>query len=213
MNSKKKYIRTQYRYTPLFCEENIWQLLQSLSATSATTRPSTSTAANTVVNEKIDTHKMWVLIITNPEQKIAFFNQQAAAVNKSIIWDYHVILLAETGHQYQIFDFDTRLPFVTPLQEYLQKTFIPPAKLPPEFIPYIRKVPAQSYLDKFYSDRSHMCNQIDASQFPPWPIINANREHHITLVDYLKTEQVLDDNSQVVKVSSLKQLEHWLINN
>ncbi len=202
MNSLKEYIKTQYLYTPLFCEENIWQLLQSLSATSA--------AAKTMVNIKIAIDKMWVLIITNPEQKIALINQQAAAVNQPIIWDYHVILLAEINHQYLIFDFDTRLSFVTPLQEYLQKTFIPPNKLPQEFIPYIRKVPAQSYLNKFYSDRSHMQNQIDARQFPPWPIINEHREHCIALADYLNTEQALDDSSQVLKVSSLKQLEYWL---
>lgn len=209
MNLQKEYIKTQYLYTPLFCEENIWLLLQSLSTTS----PTTNAATSTMVNLKIAIDKMWVLIITNPEQKIALFNQNAAAVNQPVIWDYHVILLAEINHRYLIFDFDSRLPFVTPLQKYLQNTFIPPTQLPQEFIPYIRKVPAQSYRDKFYSDRSHMHNQIDPCQFPSWPIINTNREHSIALADYLNTEQALDDNSLMLKISSLKKLEHWLMNN
>lgn len=197
MNPHKEYSKTQYLYTPLFCEENIWQLLQSLSA---------ANAINT--NTAID--KMWVLIITNPAKKIALLNQQAAAINQPVIWDYHVIMLAEINHQYLIFDFDSRLSFVTPLQEYLQRTFIPPDKLPQEFIPYIRKVPAQSYLGKFHSDRSHMRNQIKTSEFPPWPIINAGREHCIALTDYLKTEQEPGDKSQVLKISSLTTLEQWL---
>lgn len=193
MISLEEYNKKHYLYTPLFCEENIWQLLQSLSSTNAT-------------------DKMWVLIITNPEKKIALFKQQYAAINQPIIWDYHVILLAEIGHQHLIFDFDSRLPFATPLQEYLQNTFILP-DMPPEFKPYIRKIPAQSYVDQFYSDRSHMQNQIKQSEFPPWGIINADKKDIIPLADYLKIEQQLNDNSKLIKVTSLATLEHWLTEN
>ncbi len=203
MNPQKEYSKAQYLYTPLFCEENIWQLLQSFLVIN-------ESVANETKHLNTATDKMWALIITNPGQKIALLNQQAAAINQPVIWDYHVIMLAEINYQYLIFDFDTRLPFVTPLQEYLQHTFIPPDKLPQEFTLYLRKVPAQSYLDKFYSDRSHMQNQIDTSEFPPWPVINADKAHCITLADYLKTEQKLDDKSQVHKVSSLEALELWL---
>jgi len=190
MISLEEYNKTHYLYTPLFCEENIWQLLQSLSSTNAT-------------------DKMWVLIITNPEKKIALFNQQFAAINQPLIWDYHVILLAVINHRHLIFDFDSRLPFATPLQEYLQNTFFLPG-IPSEFKPYIRKIPARSYLAQFYSDRTHMQNQIKQSEFPPWAIINADKKHIIPLADYLKIGQQLNDNSKLIKVTSLATLEHWL---
>jgi hypothetical protein len=194
INSQEEYNKKHYLYTPLFCEENIWQLVLSLSKT----------------NPKINMSEMWVLMITNPDKKIALINQQAAAINQAIIWDYHVILLAEINHLYFIFDFDTRLPFVTTLQNYIQNTFIPANNLPPEFIPYIRKIPAQLYLEQFYSDRSHMQNQIEQSEFPPWPIINTNTKHRTTLADFLDIEHDLDDNSPVFKMFSTARLEQWL---
>ena len=133
MNPQKEYSKTQYLYTPLFCEENIWQLLQSFLVINESMTDETK-------HVNIAANKMWALIITNPDKKIALLNQQAAETNQPVIWDYHVIMLAEINHQYLIFDFDTRLPFVTPLPEYLQYTFIPPDKLPQEFTPYLRKI-------------------------------------------------------------------------
>ena len=191
MNPQEEYNKSQYLYTPLFCEENIWQLLLALSSI-------------------IPMDKMWTLILTNPEKKVLLLNQQASAINQPVVWDYHVILLAEINQQFYIFDFDTRLNFVTPLHEYLQNTFISPNNLPPEFIPYLRKVPAQSFLNNFYSDRSHMKNHIEESEFPDWPIINADKKGPISLADYLNVEQEMGDESQILKVSSLATLEKWL---
>lgn len=199
MNLQKEWSKTQFLYTSLFCEENIWQLLQSIST------------ANTISGVKIASNQMWALIITNPAQKIALFNQQAVPTGQPIIWDYHVVMLAKIKQQFFIFDFDTRLPFVTPLHEYLQNTFIFPDRLPEKFIPYIRKIPAQSYLDRFYSDRTHMQNQIKQSEFPPWPIINAGKKHCLTLTNYLNIEQPLNDNSQVLKISSITTLNQCLV--
>ncbi|MCP3851655.1 MAG: hypothetical protein GY694_15650 [Gammaproteobacteria bacterium] len=195
MNPQEEYNKTHYLYTPLFCEENIWQLLLSLS---------TATPG-------IKKDKMWALLISNPAKQVALFNQKSAPVNQAVIWDYHVILLAEINKYSFIFDFDTRQPFITPLQEYLKKTFSPIEYLPPELIPYIRKIPAHSYLEHFYSDRSHMLKQIEASEFPDWPIINANNKNQIPLMDYLSMKHNLADDSQILKVSSLIQLEEWLI--
>ncbi len=203
MNLQQEYSKTQYLYTSLFCEENIWQLLKSLASGQPT----------------IGSHKMWALIITNPEKKIALFNQKlspqhfsqkSTIVTLPVIWDYHVIMLAEIHQQYYIFDFDTRLSFISPIQEYLQNTFITPDKLPQEFIPYIRKIPAENYLSRFYSDRTHMENQIVQSDFPPWPIINAGKKDCISLTDYLSIDKQLDDKSQILKVSSLTELKQWL---
>ncbi|MCW8933075.1 MAG: protein N-terminal glutamine amidohydrolase [Gammaproteobacteria bacterium] len=202
MNPQEEYNKTHYLYTPLFCEENIWQLILSLSTTSN---------VNQMANHlKIERDKMWVLIITNKKQKIALLNQQAASAEQPVIWDYHVILLAEINHQFFIFDFDTRLSFVTPLQDYLQKTLISLDKLPQEFIPSIRKIPAQSYLERFHSDRTHMLIQIEKSQFPAWPIINSGKEHCISLEDYLNIEQPLNDQSLLTQISSIVTLEQWL---
>ena len=187
-NFKKEH----YPYTALFCEENIWQLL------------------NSFVDQKQSISHMWVLFITNPERKIPLLNQQAAALNQAIIWDYHVILLSQNRQQHLIFDFDTRLPFVIPLKQYLQNSFINPDELPEVLTPYIRKIPAQSYLQRFHSDRTHMLNKIAAAQFPDWPIINAGLKNPINLDSYLDVEQLID-GSQVLKLTSLTALEQWLM--
>ncbi len=194
MNLQEEYNKKHYLYTPLFCEENIWHLIHSLS----------------IANQNINTNKLWALIITNPDKKIALLNQQAAAINQPIVWDYHVILLAEIHYQFFIFDFDTRLHFITPVHQYLQNTFISSEQLPLEWLPYIRKIPADSYLECFYSDRQHMKGQIEKSAFPSWPLINSDKPHRIRLVDYLDLEQAFDDNSQVFKITSLTTLEQWL---
>jgi len=193
---EKKFHKTDYLYTPLFCEENIWQLIHSVSS------------------GDIAISKLWCLFITNPRHKVLLLNQQAAALNQPIIWDYHVILLADINHQSVIFDFDSRLGFVTPLDKYLTGTFTFFNKelheLPEEFIPYIRKIPAQSYLKHFYSDRSHMKNQITASEYPPWPVINKGKTHCTPLRDYLNLKSDLNDNSSLIKVDSFPAVKQKL---
>ena len=191
----KVFNKAHYHYAALFCEENIWQLLKKLTI------------------QGLSSEKLWVLFITNPLRKVPLLNQQAAPFNKVIIWDYHVILLADINHQPLIFDFDTCLPFVTPLQNYIQHTFINPDDLPKELMVYVRKIPAKSYLEKFYSDRSHMFNQIEASDFPPWPIINAGQYQTIKLDSYLDIKQELNDGSQIFRLSALEKLEPWLMKN
>ena len=192
MNDKKIH-KTDYLYTPLFCEENIWQLIHSLSSSD------------------IAISKLWCLFITNPSQKVALLNQQTAPLNQLVIWDYHVILLADINHQSVIFDFDTRLDFVTSLDEYLKNTFIFFSKeIHEELIPYIRKIPAQSYLKHFYSDRSHMKNQITAAEYPPWPIINDGKKNCIPLADYLNIQKFLSHDGLLIKVDSLEAVKQGL---
>lgn len=188
----KVFNKEQYHYAALFCEENIWHLLKKLTT------------------EGLSYEKIRVLFLTNPLRKVPLLNQQAAPPHKIAVWDYHVVLLADINHQLLIFDFDTRLPFVTPVQNYIQYTFISPDDLPKELMVYIRKIPAQSYLEKFYSDRSHMFRHIEACQYPPWPIINADQHQSIKLDRYLDIEQQLNDGSQLFKLSSVKKLEQWL---
>ena len=187
--SSQTFKKEQYLYTPLFCEENIWQLGNTLASQS-----------------QLDIEKSWVLVITNPEQKVPLMNQQVVEPGQAVIWDYHVILLSNIDSQLKIFDFDTRLPFVTPLELYIASTFIEPDKLPESFHPYIRKIPLNSYLKNFYSDRSHMTGQIDSADFPAWPIINQNQEHIIKLADYLSLGLSLGDDSEILKPESLSAL-------
>lgn len=182
--------KAHYLYTPLFCEENIWQLLNSL------------------INEKQSIDRLWVVFITNAQKSVAIFNQQAAPDQQVIIWDYHAILLS-TIAPCPVFDFDSRLPFGTPLKHYLHHSFLDPQKMPEELTPCFRKIPAQSYWQQFYSDRSHMREKIAPSQFPRWPLINAGLEHPITLDNYLDLDLDID-GSRLLKPTSLEQLEQWL---
>ena len=185
--------KNDFLYTPLFCEENIWQLASALTSQSL-----------------LNINQMWVLIITSSTRKLPLRNQQAVATSQVVIWDYHVVLQAEFEHQRCICDFDTRLPFVSTLHDYIQGTFIEPELLPEPYQPVIRKVPASAYLQQFFSDRSHMLGQISRSDFPDWPLINQNKASHITLMQYLDLKQALNDGSQICKPASLQQLYQFL---
>lgn len=182
------FVRTAHLYTPLFCEENIWQLIHSLSCQ----------------GENID--GMWVLILTNPAQKVPLMNQRAVKEHHVVVWDYHVVLLAKGNQMYQIVDFDTRLSFASALHDYIGNTLIEPEHLPEHLHTHIRKIPASAYLNQFYSDRSHMLRQIDSSEFPDWPVINAGQPNTISLADYLNLEQTLNDGSEILKPASLTEL-------
>ena len=185
--------KNDFLYTALFCEENIWQLTNALTSQSL-----------------LNSNQMWVLIITSTTRKLPLRNQQAVETNQIVIWDYHVVLQAEYAQQHYICDFDTRLPFVSPLDDYIQGTFIEPELLPEPYQPVIRKVPASAYLQQFFSDRSHMLGQISRSEFPDWPLINQNKPSLITLMQYLDLQHTLNDGSQVCTPASLQQLCRFL---
>jgi hypothetical protein len=198
----KQYNKKDYHYTALFCEENIWQLIQSLSTINST--------LNQHSTQYIKTDNLWTLMISNPKQQVILFNQQANPPNQPIIWDYHVILLAKIKTQFFIFDFDTRLPFCCPLHYYIDHTFVTTEQLSQELAIYIRKIPSQHYLNHFYSNRSHMLNHLPITQFPPWNIINLNQQNSIPLASYLDMTLSLNDKSQLLKVTQLIPLKNWL---
>jgi hypothetical protein len=183
--------RDQFPYTALFCEENIWQLANSLKK-------------HTSLSD------MWVLFFSNPAFKVPLLNQQVAYEGEVIIWDYHTVLLANVDGQYNILDFDTCLPFATVLRDYIEQTVHDPKQLPRDLIPYVRKVPASNYLKNFFSDRSHMTEQIALSEFPPWPVINLGKANTIKLSEYINVLQFIDDGSSIIKVCSREQLITWL---
>lgn len=55
-----------------------------------------------------------------------------------------------------IYDFDTLLPFPSPADFYALETFKPNLAVKDEFQHLFRLIPAETYLNHFESDRSHM---------------------------------------------------------
>ena len=178
--------REHYPYTPLFCEENIWWLARSL------------------LEEGLDATQMQVLFFSNADMQVVLMNQRAAGEGQLIIWDYHVVLRVNLDDSDWIMDFDTRLPFMTPLETYLQGTFPDQDELPEQYRAWVRSIPAKSYLEYFYSDRSHMKGRIPESAFPDWAIIQPDgKQERIALSDYWNMETSLDDGSYTYPLTSV----------
>jgi len=124
----KQYNKLDYRYTALFCEENIWYLAQSL------------------IQEGIQKKDLHILFLSNKNGTIALFNQLSADSGKAVIWDYHVILMANIDKKDVIFDFDTRLDFPCTTTSYLKNSL--PDKINTDFQSKIRLIPAQEFLQR-----------------------------------------------------------------
>ncbi|MFK5986175.1 MAG: hypothetical protein QM479_12240 [Pseudomonadota bacterium] len=186
MNSYKK---SDYLYTALFCEENIWHLAQSLFAAG------------------IKSEDIQIVFITNKNKQIAIFNQIAVAQNQAVIWDYHVILLLKTEQSHSIFDFDSRLGFTSDYQNYLKNSL--PDNIITEYSSVFRIIPAQVYLNYFDSDRSHMQGVIDKQDFPQYPAIISNSEFKLNLRDLFDSQKELKQTSIV---QNTQQLKAWIKN-
>lgn len=169
----------KHLYTPLFCEENIWQLAKRLLADGA--EPAT----------------LWVLFISNPERHVVMLRQRRAGVQGYVVWDYHVVLQAGE----RIYDFDTTLPFPVNVSDYFLNSFPDQALLEEPFRAWVRRIPAQTFLERFYSDRSHMRGVVGETEFPAWPPIIPSEDEAIPLSDYWDVQKVLKDGSEVMSVS------------
>ncbi|MCW8917304.1 MAG: protein N-terminal glutamine amidohydrolase [Gammaproteobacteria bacterium] len=173
-----------YRYTPLFCEENIWHLAQALVA------------------KGVNPETLQVIVISNPQRQVVLFNQRNGAELGHVVWDYHVILRRhddETGDR--IYDFDSRLPFPCNSRDYLTATFGLQGELDESLRACLRSIPAAKYLHRFYSDRSHMVGVVEKKAFPPWPAITPDHAKVITLAEYWDLQQPLHDGSRVLTVN------------
>ena len=170
--------RDKYPYTPLFCEENIWWL------------------ANSLREEGEDVSQMRVLFFSNRYKQIVMLNQLAANEGHPIIWDYHVVLQLEGADSDWVFDLDSRLPFPVQRVAYFQKTFPDQSSLPEQFRSWVRSIPADSYLEHFFSDRSHMVGKVPESEFPDWPVIQPEANNRrIALNEYWDMDKQLNDSS------------------
>jgi protein N-terminal glutamine amidohydrolase len=143
-------------YTPLYCEENIWHFAQARG------------------NERGQGQEQGAAVfISNGARTVACFNQKRCeAQDVPVVWDYHVVWL-ETGpepQRAQIWDFDSRLPFGTPAEHYLDVTF---PEVAPEYAPMFRVVPRAVFLANLASDRRHMLLPDGTYAAPPptWPCI------------------------------------------
>ena len=127
---------------PYYCEENVWRLAYK----------------KTQSTEKL---RFFVCFISNPNKTCAMFHQLAGPDddNQPVCWDYHVILLGwdEREKNAVVYDIDSRLPYPSPLPEYLHHSFSRNGMcFAPPFAPHFRIIPASLYLEYFSSDRMHM---------------------------------------------------------
>lgn len=179
--------RTAFRYTPYFCEENIWWLARAL------------------LDEGIEPGQLEVLLFSNPSRSVVLRNQRLAPPGEMLQWDYHVVLLCRCGDGAWIFDFDSDLDFPTDARDYLRSTFPNQAALPPHLRGSVRRIPADAYLRRFGSDRGHMRGTCPESAFPPYPPIEpADARDRIDLQDYWDMHKALPDGSRVCTVTEFQ---------
>lgn len=179
----QKYRRKQQPYTAQFCEENVWQLAHRLLAGGC------------------DADTLQVLLFSNLRSSVFMLNQRSAAPGEGIIWDYHVVLRIDDDNDL-VLDPDSRLPYPSATREYLARSFPPPGMVPTRFEAQVRIIPADSYVQRFDSDRSHMRGRIPAQAFPRWPLIRAGSDP-ISLRRYRDMTAELDDGSRVMTIQEL----------
>lgn len=141
-----------FRYTPRYCEENIWHLAG---------------------DPRLSTGELLVALITGKGPYRPFWFQRVAADSQvPVWWDYHVILLQ---HQdaWRVWDLDTTLELPLAADAYLEKTFLNAVIEPEDTDVLLRLIPAAYYVEHFSSDRSHM--RLPSGEWvaepPGWPMI------------------------------------------
>lgn len=171
-----------YPYTPLFCEENIWQLARQLVA------------------EGVDPETLQVIVISNAQRQVVLFSQRNGGELGHVVWDYHVVLRRHDEAGDRIYDFDSLLPFPCDSRDYVAATFGLQNELEASLRATLRTIPAAEYLHRFYSDRSHMHGAVAAGAFPPWPAITPAHGRVVRLEAYWDMARPLPDGSRVLSV-------------
>jgi len=180
-------LRSDFQYTPLFCEENIWKLIESLYINP--------------LAKPID-----VIFILNSNETIALFGQQKSKSSQPVIWDYHVILTAYFEDEIVVFDFDSRCDFPIRLSEYFALSFPEKITLHPTYQPLLKAISANKYFKYFYSDRQHMTGIINKNEFPQYEIITPiNRTEQLSLKQCRSTDTTICNTKLVSPEAYLKQ--------
>ncbi len=152
-------------YASKYCEENVWHLCR---------HPALSTMERAAV------------FVSNARKACPLWMQRASPdVAEPVLWDYHVVLLAQDGGRWRVYDLDSRLPFPCRAAAWLDGTFPFLERVERPFQPRFRVVDAAVFLDTFASDRSHMRMPGGGWQAPPppWPAIQPARGTN--LIDFV----------------------------
>jgi hypothetical protein len=121
----------------------------------------------------------------------------AVTADTPVFWDYHVVLLWHSENEHYILDFDTTLPFCTPVARYVQQSFVDEQQLLAQFIPLLRVMSASQYVASLRSDRRHMKTTDGWLTEPPsWSAISAcsSNLHKFTNMTDHEFGQVLSVN-------------------
>ncbi|CAI4230930.1 unnamed protein product [Auanema sp. JU1783] len=159
-------------YTSNYCEENVYRLIaQRLDCLS---HVDSDNSREFVTNLSEDVDKFTVIFISNANRQIPLFCQKSRS-SSYVIWDYHVILMEDTGQEFIIWDYDSTLPFPCEFSKYFEKSLNDNNQynIPDPLKRMFRFIPAKHYLRLFNNDRSHMkLENGDWSSPPPqWTAI------------------------------------------
>lgn len=162
----------EYPYTPYYCEENIYRLVEFRCDEA---QPPTESPAHASIG---CSGEAGVVLISNPRRTVAVGAQRAGrGPARLTIWDYHVVYV-ESG---LVYDLDSLLEPPVAEGDYVAASF--PADLIDRagpFAPRFSFVPAGEYLRRFSSDRSHMRHPDGSykAEPPPWPAVYHRNEGH-----------------------------------
>ncbi len=167
-----------FRYTPFYCEENIWHLAQEKCFLGLDTFVA-------IVSGKGSYRRLW-------------FQNQAADQESPVFWDYHVLLLV-FDNGWHVWDLDTTLGLPVTAETYFQKTFLNSGIDLENCDVILRLIASESYVRSFSSDRSHMLSPTGEWLAPPpaWPAITKGNKSN--LLDWLDIGR--DDPGQVQTLS------------
>lgn len=178
-----------FKYTALFCEENIWHL------------------ADLLIKQGVHCDELDVIFISNVQQQVVIFNQQSSSIKNPVIWDYHVILLRTSASKKIIYDFDTRASFESDAAHYFDLSFPANINIAPPYQAGFRIIPSSVFIERFSSDRSHMQGIIEPDKFPDYAAIQSNHPLHLKeLIDF---DTAISANE---KILSLTEIKHFLRN-
>lgn len=143
---------SECKYTPFYCEENIWMLCKKIHDTN---------------EEHLDC--CHAVFISNNNQTVPLWHQKLCQTsNDCVVWDYHVILAIKKNSESYIYDFDSCLSFPCPFTNYVSLTIgSNQDQFQSKFHRWFRVVPGKLFLDTFASDRSHMLNEDLTWKKPP----------------------------------------------
>lgn len=147
--------REDLKYCANYCEENVWHLAE---------------------DSRLGPGDRFAVLLTSPAKSVPVWKQKAApGEDDPVFWDYHVILIVKNGPGSTVYDFDSDLPFPANFDHYVRDSFMPVKKLPYNYHPRFRVIPARDYRATFSSDRAHMKLKDGTWRSPPpqWNAIQA----------------------------------------